>query len=382
LKSHPLLLYSAYLDGYCLSDAEVAELRAWIDADPRNIDEFVQFASVHAAITDRLILSRLLDDLAWRREPAIVTPEALAEALREIETVSPSALRPLMPVEPPLPHRTLLQTLAPFAAAIALVGFVGWATWKWAEPVAIAVVEREVAPAPAPLPPPPVLAGRVRNSFDAQWAGDESVRLGGELFEGSTLELLGGVVQLEMANGTVVVVEGPSRFEMTAPDAIHLAEGKAAVRIEGAAESFVVNTPTMQVIDLGTEFGVQAGPAGESLVSVFDGRVEVAGQVEGRPGDRGESQGREGRLLEAGFEVSIDSEPRQARFRTVSWPITSPVGGLKGYWPIKGSTPRRPAWTTRWGLTGRASWPWARQHSSSPPAGQRADSMFRAGRHS
>ena len=81
MNRHPLETYSAYLDGRCLSDAEVGALREWIVADPKNAVEFVEFAVLHAAVTERLRLDRLLDDIASHRSGGIA-PSLLASAIR------------------------------------------------------------------------------------------------------------------------------------------------------------------------------------------------------------------------------------------------------------------------------------------------------------
>ena len=81
MNKHPLEIYSSYLDGHCLSDAEVAGLRAWIVADEKNAAGFVEFAILHADITDRLMLGRLLDDLASHRSTAGITPALLADEI-------------------------------------------------------------------------------------------------------------------------------------------------------------------------------------------------------------------------------------------------------------------------------------------------------------
>src|SRR5262245_41510512 len=92
LTRHPLETYSAYLDGHCLSDAEVDALRSWIAADEDNAVQFVEFAVLHAAITERLRLDRLLDDLASHRTAGGISPSLLASAIREIELNSPRVL--------------------------------------------------------------------------------------------------------------------------------------------------------------------------------------------------------------------------------------------------------------------------------------------------
>jgi len=328
LKSDPLQSYSAYLDGRSLSDAEVEALRLWIAADERNAAQFVEFAVLHAAITDRLMLGRLLEDLAARRNGSPFAPDMLAEAIREIEVNSPRVALPLAP-PPPLPERTpLSHILTPLAAAVAVICMGAWMVWQGSS-LAPPVAEAPRQPSAAlisPEPEPPKVAATLATSFDAHWSGDASRRPGDELFEGARLSLASGVVQLDMAAGAAVVIEGPSQLVLTGSDALRLTQGKAAVRIEGAAESFIVDTPSLQVVDLGTEFGVETSPSGEGQVMVFDGRVALAdaareGSTDSAPGSaRGSARLNSHQQLDAGFQVDVgeagagdalDAEPKR-----------------------------------------------------------------------
>jgi len=327
LKGDPLQSYSAYLDGRSLSDAEVEALRSWIADDERNAAQFVEFAILHAAITDRLMLGRLLEDLAARRNGSPFAPDMLAEAIREIEVNSPRVALP-MPPPLPLPERMpLSHILTPLAAAVAVICMGAWMVWQGssvAPPVAEAPRQSSAAVI-SPAPEPPKVVATLATSFDADWSGDTAMRPGDELFEGARLSLASGVVKLDMAGGAAVVIEGPSELVLTGSDALRMTQGKTAVRIEGAAESFVVHTPSLQVIDLGTEFGVETSPSGEGQVMVFDGRVALAdapreGSTDSALGSaRGSARLNSHQQLDAGFQVNVgeagagdvlDAEPK------------------------------------------------------------------------
>ncbi len=313
MNGSPLELYSAYLDGHCLSEAEVVQLRAWIAADEANANEFVQFAIVHAAITDRLLLGRLLEDLATHRL-SIISAETLAEAIREIESSSPRVAQTLSPSELE-PEPRLDSPWATRLAVAAAAVFVLMGAWAFRSAQAPTLSE--------PVAPPPTVANSNRNVspprvaekpvvatvgpiFDAHWTFGDGLTSGDKLREGVRLDLLSGVVQLDMASGAAVVVEGPCHVELQGAESLRLADGKAAVRIDGAADSFVVNTPTAKVTDLGTEFGVSATPSGETVISVFEGGVEVAQANDAAPkvaAAGGET--REGLRIVAGFQMSV-----------------------------------------------------------------------------
>lgn len=308
MNRSPLELYSAYLDGRSLGDAEVGELRAWIAQDDRHAAEFVHFALLHTAITDRLMLGRLIEDLAAHRLDA-TTQESLAEVIRKIEASSPRVAS----LSSPAPLATTNAVSHLWAAAAAAAVFFclgGWALWKSAEAPELAVVAESKADggdggAVDPLPsPPPVVAG-LGASFDAAWPAAARHRPGDALVQGDRLILLGGVVQLNMTGGASVVVEGPTQLELTGPDALRLHVGKAAVRINGSDQPFVIDTSTTQVVDLGTEFGVETNAAGDLQVMVFDGSVALAELTAGGATDLNQVA-QNGQRVEAGYQVAAD----------------------------------------------------------------------------
>lgn len=97
--------------------------------------------------------------------------------------------------------------------------------------------------------------------------------------------LASGRMGLSFAGGAQLVVEGPAQMSLLSPSRARLLGGKAAAHVPEGARGFTVETPGVEVVDLGTEFGVSVGPSGVSDVHVFSGEVEarVAGD-DSRPG--------------------------------------------------------------------------------------------------
>ena len=118
---------------------------------------------------------------------------------------------------------------------------------------------------------------------DCQWqieTGEATPGLGTSFSPGSVLALSSGVVQLRFANGAAVHLEGPVRFIVRSPQQGLLEQGKLLVQVPRRATGFRITTPTVEVIDLGTEFGVQTDAQGASHVQVFRGLVEVENSSE------------------------------------------------------------------------------------------------------
>jgi hypothetical protein len=109
-----------------------------------------------------------------------------------------------------------------------------------------------------------------------------------------------------MKGGAVVVVEGPTEVKLSGPDTLKLSQGKAAVRVAEAGKTFVIDTPTMQVIDLGTEFGVETSASGTAQVMVFDGIVAIGEASAGETSEEIVAAVATAPRLEAGHQVNID----------------------------------------------------------------------------
>jgi hypothetical protein len=117
--------------------------------------------------------------------------------------------------------------------------------------------------------------GRLVQAIDVGREGD----LGG-LFPGDKMPpgmhtLAAGVIRVEFANGTSVVVQGPSRFEIDSEKSIHLLNGRLCAKLVHDGSNLTVATPSMNAVDLGTEFGVDVSRTGQSYLEVFDGRVRA-----------------------------------------------------------------------------------------------------------
>jgi hypothetical protein len=89
------------------------------------------------------------------------------------------------------------------------------------------------------------------------------------------LELTSGQAQLTFADGARVVLEGPCQFVPQNTGRGRLERGKLRASVPAQAIGFAIATPTIEIIDLGTEFGVEADVKGQTDVEVFQGKVDV-----------------------------------------------------------------------------------------------------------
>ena len=84
-----------------------------------------------------------------------------------------------------------------------------------------------------------------------------------------------GIARLDFANGATVTLQGPAKFEILDTNQTRLNHGILTAHIPESAIGFEVLTPSVDVVDLGTAFGVAVGADGETDVCVFAGEVEV-----------------------------------------------------------------------------------------------------------
>jgi hypothetical protein len=118
------------------------------------------------------------------------------------------------------------------------------------------------------------------------WQADSRAqrpRVGRRLQTNETLLLRSGVAKITFENGAVVHLEGPARFVVQSSDKGLLERGVLLAQVPRRAIGFRIATPTLEVIDLGTEFGVQAEPQGVTEVHVVRGLVEVSHSADARP---------------------------------------------------------------------------------------------------
>ncbi|MEX0611784.1 MAG: hypothetical protein WD738_07895 [Pirellulales bacterium] len=123
---------------------------------------------------------------------------------------------------------------------------------------------------------------RITGLINCEWAGDDpGLKFGDQLSPGQRLRLSRGLLQVTFETGAKVVVEGPADFVATAPTEALLSHGKIAAAVPRFARGYTIFTPTAEVVDLGTEFGVDVDDAHNTEVHVFDGDVVARPRGEG-----------------------------------------------------------------------------------------------------
>ena len=131
----------------------------------------------------------------------------------------------------------------------------------------------------------------------------------GATLGGGALHLRSGLLELTYPSGVVIVVESPARFELRGATTLWLAEGNASAKVPNAAIGFTIETPSVSIVDLGTEFGVSVG-AKSSEVHVFKGEVLI--KSENEPDSLRLAENRASRIdLQTRTPTGINFEPER-----------------------------------------------------------------------
>jgi hypothetical protein len=161
------------------------------------------------------------------------------------------------------------------AVAVAIVGVSAVSSW-----VTYAVTRGRVTSGPAvaqlPLGSAATDVARITATRNCMWAETaKNLGFGSRLTSGERLDLANGLVEITFNDGAVVVLEGPANFDVDSPGRAQLHEGRLTAVVPERAHGFQVATARMNVVDLGTEFGLMAEPEGTAEVHVFNGLVKA-----------------------------------------------------------------------------------------------------------
>jgi hypothetical protein len=175
-----------------------------------------------------------------------------------------------------------LDPLAVVPAEIIRVRFGGW--WKWAAVFVVGflggaltfvrgpAMKLEISHSSAPS------AAVVTGMRGVEWAGaNDGHSL--NLSPGSSNKLASGLIEVTLASGTRALLEGPVEFEVSGANSMRLKYGKLVADVPKGAEGFNVIYPNGEVIDHGTEFGMDVARDGKSTTcGVFRGEIECRPQ--------------------------------------------------------------------------------------------------------
>ena len=116
---------------------------------------------------------------------------------------------------------------------------------------------------------------RLSGARECRWAG-VALTPGAELRRGQRIELQSGFAEITFDCGAQLTLEGPASLDVgSAWDAV-LHRGTLKASVPPEAIGFRVSNPSVEVVDLGTEFSMVADESGATEVFVLQGAVETS----------------------------------------------------------------------------------------------------------
>ena len=111
-----------------------------------------------------------------------------------------------------------------------------------------------------------------------RWADDSTALSDGKTIVPGRLASLGGEYTLQFRSGPTVRVVGAASLDIKSNMLIQLDQGQVTAKVPESSIGFTINSPLVNVIDQGTQFGISVG-SGRADVVVFDGKVDVQSKV-------------------------------------------------------------------------------------------------------
>ena len=124
------------------------------------------------------------------------------------------------------------------------------------------------------------IAKIITASTDAQW--EELMQVGEELGS-AQYRLVKGAAHIEFSNGVGLSLSAPAEFKIKDAFNIVLNEGKVRAHVPTSGYGFRIDTPNIDIRDLGTEFGLSVTQGGETKVNVFNGEIELYTATNAQP---------------------------------------------------------------------------------------------------
>ncbi|XAM01393.1 FecR domain-containing protein [Phycisphaeraceae bacterium D3-23] len=330
----PQQLIDAYLDE-TLTPEQGAALNAWVKESSENARRFAKSAWLHRQVYDQLhvrdlqqiqddhsdatdvdygdVLQQLLAIEQGAGDSGMVdlTEEMKRRGLaqrREKARRAAMSRRGERPGEHGVARAVVIpKALAYSVAAAVAFGliFAGYAGWLGGKQSATPTLVEQQDADTAGQSLPPVVAHLV-GGRGVRWANHtRSTRPGTPLRKGM-LQLDAGIAEVRFESGAVATFRGPALIDLRGDNRMALIEGAMVANVPKDAYGFTVDTPTMRVVDLGTEFAMTADAAGDSAVQVFAGEVTAAAfDTQGHLGEAGSVKSRDG--------LAIDADTRVAR---------------------------------------------------------------------
>jgi ferric-dicitrate binding protein FerR (iron transport regulator) len=246
-RSRVITLTSLLLDGD-ISHQEVCELNSLLRDDPQAIEEYASFADIH------ILLSVTEHNAAHASaDGAVVAPAREAMCI--------AAQRPLRANSGSRQRIIRASIVTVVAASLIIAAMLSLRNVNARSGGGVARIVKEDNPV-----------------WNVQ---SENVADLNRLYIGQEIQLKSGGLLIEFENGAQVALDAPTCFQLLAQDRCLLSAGRLTASVPLQARGFTVETSLVEIVDLGTKFGVIVTDHQGVEAHVFEGRVRVAGRAKG-----------------------------------------------------------------------------------------------------
>jgi anti-sigma factor RsiW len=215
----------------------------------------------------------------WQLLSAAMHLESAVGDLGEAVPSDVGASAPSKPKAKATSARFRWKALLSLAAGVAICLMAGrWAYLEWgdqanAKTAVVSNPSNDLLTAGASVEATSRGIAMLTRLVDAKWEDGTSPQVGTALSPGR-VRLQNGYAQIEFFCGATVILEGPAEIELISSMAAKFHSGRLRAQVPPAARGFTIDVDDMQVVDLGTEFGLAVSPEGAD-VQVFVGEVEL-----------------------------------------------------------------------------------------------------------
>jgi len=213
-----------------------------------------------------------------------------------------------------LPGQAVGRSLLPLAMAAGLAFLLGVAIMHFGNRSA-PVDQAERQPVEAPEMETAARGFAViGNLIDARWAPGSGEHRPGDSLGDEVLKLQSGVAEIQFFSGATMIVQGPAEIALNSAWEATCREGVVRMRVPPAARGFKLHGPATEIVDLGTEFGLEVRK-GKAHVEVLDGEIAFRHrQGQERVVTKGAAWGLPADGVEAPVESGRVDFPELARF--------------------------------------------------------------------
>jgi len=218
-----------------LTDAEAEQLKSVLKSDQGRIDDYIRFVDMHGSLYQEPLLA-VVDEV-----DTMIDIETLKSVEARKETIS------------------FWKRFAAIASIAALVAF-SLNLWQIFPGTSSDGFERTE------------YIGIMTSLKDN---GEDVDHFVGQGLQRGPFRLESGKAQVRLDNGVELSMRGPVEFDVFGLDHISLLTGRMTANVPPQAIGFRIDTPDMEVVDLGTEFALKVDDAGKSRLHVLEGEVEA-----------------------------------------------------------------------------------------------------------